>query len=86
MKAKSLFKTKTFKLGVIGFLSGITPIIIRCAYEHRFLSVNEAIETAALSSTFATILVGRAANDPVYTPNGLPGANKDDFNGTDNRS
>lgn len=77
--SKSLFQTKTFKLGVISFLSGIAPLAIRCAYEHRFLSVNEAIETAALSSTFVTVLVGRASNEPVYTPNGLPGANKEDF-------
>lgn len=79
MKARSLFETKTFKLGVIGFLSGIAPIAIRCSYEHRFLSVNEAIETAALTSTFATVLIGRAANSPVYTPESLPGANKEDY-------
>jgi hypothetical protein len=34
---------------------------------------------AALSSTLATTLVGRMDTNPVYTPDGLPGANKGDF-------
>lgn len=78
-KAKSLFKTRTFKLGLIGFLSGLVPIVIKCAYEHRGLSVDEAIAVATLAFTFATVLMGRANNHPVYTPDGLPGANKSDF-------
>lgn len=78
-KAKSLFKTRTFKLGLIGFLSGLAPIVIKCAYEHRGLSVDESIAASAMVFTFATVLMGRANNNPVYTPDGLPGANKSDF-------
>ncbi len=78
-KARSLFETKTFKTGLISLLAGLAPILIRCAYEQRGLSVEDAIVAASLCSTFASVLVGRMETSPVYTPDGLPGANKSNF-------
>lgn len=78
-KARSLFQTQTFKTGLLSFLAGLAPILIRCAYEHRSLSMEDAIVIASLCSTLASVLIGRMETSPVYTPDGLPGANKSDF-------
>lgn len=78
-KAKSLFKTKTFQGALLGFLGGLAPLIIPCFYQHRNINESEAIALAGLLTTFGWALVGRAQTSPVYTPDGLPGANKSDF-------
>jgi hypothetical protein len=78
-RAISLFQTKVFKTALVAFLSGLAPILIRCAYAHKGMSLEDALTVAALSSTLATTLVGRMDTNPVYTPDGLPGANKGDF-------
>ena len=86
IKARSLFHTRTFKLGLLGFLSGLTPVLIRCAYEYRGLSIDEAIGVAALCSSFAAALIGRCEISPVYTPDYLPGPNASEFTNTRDRS
>lgn len=79
IRAKSLFKTKTFQGALLGFLSGLAPLIIPCFYQQRSLNEIEAIALAGLLITFGWALIGRAQTSPVYTPDGLPGANKSDF-------
>lgn len=85
-QAQSLFATKTFKLGLLSLLSGVAPILIKCSYEQRKLSVDDAIAVAALFSAFATALIGRTETSPVYTPNYLPGPNASEFTNTRDRS
>jgi len=78
-KAVNLFQTQVFRVSIVAFLSGLAPILVRCAYEHRNLSLDDALTVVALSSTLATTLIGRMDTNPVYTPDGLPGANKQDL-------
>lgn len=85
-KARNLFHTRTFKLGLLGLLSGLAPIVIRCAYEQRNFSIDEAIALAALCSSFAAALIGRCETSPVYTPDYLPGPNASEFTNTRDRS
>jgi len=78
-KAKSLFATKTFQGAFLGFMGGLAPLIIPCFYQQRGINEQEAIALAGLLIVFGWALVGRAQTSPVYTPDGLPGANKSDF-------
>lgn len=78
-KAKSLFATKTFQGAFLGFMGALAPLIIPCFYQQRSMNEQEAIALAGLLITFGWALVGRAQTTPVYTPDGLPGANKSDF-------
>lgn len=72
----SLFATQTFKVALLAFVSGVSPILIRAAYSNNGISVDDAIACAALLTTFFTALVGRVDTNPVYTPDGIPGPNK----------
>lgn len=78
-KAKSLFVTKTFQGAFLGFMGGLAPLIIPCAYQRRLPNEIEAIAIVGLLTTFGWALIGRAQTSSVYTPDGLPGANKSDF-------
>lgn len=78
-KPRSLFATKTFRIGLISFLSAIAPLIVPCIYSRRFPNEAEAIAILGACSTFAFLLVGRVTTDPAYTSDFLPGPNKSDF-------
>lgn len=79
LKAKSLFQTKTFTNCTIALLGGIAPIAIACGYQHRCPTQNEAAAVAALILAFSSAMVGRVETSPVYTPSGVPGPSKKDF-------
>lgn len=78
-KAKSLFATKTFQGAFLGFLGGLAPLIIPCFYQRRGMNEQEAIAFVGLLIVFGWALIGRAQNNPVYTEDWMPGANKSDF-------
>lgn len=78
LRAKSLFRTKTFQGALLGFLAGLAPLVIPCFYERRFLRQEEAIALSGLVITFGWALIGRVQTSPVYTPRSLPGPNKTD--------
>lgn len=77
--AKSILKTRTFQGAVFTLIGGLAPIVISCGYQHRLLTENEAIAAAALLIGFSNAVVGRVQISPVYTPDGLPGPSKKDF-------
>lgn len=79
LMAKSLFATKTFQGALLALLGGIAPIAISCAYDGKPPTKEEAIAVAGLICTFSWALVGRTQISPVYTPDGLPGPNREDF-------
>lgn len=79
IRAKSLFKTKTFQGALLSFLAGLAPLVIPCFYQFRGMNEQEAIALAGLMVTFGWALVGRTQTSPVYTPDNLPGPNKSDF-------
>lgn len=79
IRAKSLFKTKTFQGALLGFLAGLAPLIIPCFYQRRTLTQDEAIALVGLIVTFGWALIGRVQKSPVYTPDSIPGPNKSDF-------
>jgi hypothetical protein len=76
---KSIWKSKTIQGGLITLLSSLTLIGVNCAYENRFPDKNEAVTIIGFVVAFAWTLVGRNQTAPIYTPDGLPGANKSDF-------
>ena len=78
-RAINLFQTKVFKSALVAFLTGLVPILIRCGYERRGMTLEDCLTVVALSSTLATTVIGRMDTSPVYTPDSLPGANKSDF-------
>jgi CDP-diglyceride synthetase len=78
-RAKSIFKTKTFQGAALGFMAGLAPVVIPCFYQTRMPSQDETIALAGLTITFVWALVGRIQTSAVYTPDGLPGPNKSDF-------
>lgn len=80
MKARSLFTTKTFQGALLGLLGGLIPILISCSYDGRKPTKEEAIAATGLVVTFSWALIGRTTANPVYTPQGLPGPNLEDFN------
>lgn len=77
--ARSLFATKTFRIGLVAFIGAATPIIIPCLYTRRAPNSDEAVTLASALIAFITLLVGRVETSPVYTPEGLPGPNKSDY-------
>lgn len=79
IRAKSLFKTKTFQGAFLGLLGGLAPLIIPCFYQRRLPNEIEAIALAGLLTTFGWALIGRVQTSAVYTPEGIPGPNKSDF-------
>ena len=78
-RPRSLFVTKTFKIGLISYLSGLFPVLLDCFYSQSLPNIEQSNTIVALSITFAFLLVGRTTNDPVYTPPQIPGANKQDY-------
>lgn len=78
-RAKSLFRTKTFQGAFFGFMGGLAPLIIPCFYQHRNINESEAIALIGLVTTFGWALIGRMETSPVYTPDGMLGPNKSDF-------
>lgn len=79
IKAKSLFKTKSFQGALLGALATLAPLVIPCFYQRRMLNQDECIALAGLLITFGWALVGRVQVSPVYTPDSLPGPNKSDL-------
>lgn len=76
---KSLFASRTCQAAAVALVGGLAPIALTCSYQHRLPKLEEAIATAALLTTFASTIVGRVQQSPVYTPDGLPGPSKSDF-------
>ena len=76
---RSLFITKTFIIGLLSFLSGCVPILLDSFYTSSPLTLQQINSLIALLITFGFLIVGRTTNDPVFTPPGLPGANKIDY-------
>lgn len=77
--AKSLFATRTFQGAVLGLVLGLTPIIVKCGYEHHWPTEEDSLEAIGLLGTFSWALIGRTQTSPVFTPQGMPGPNKSDF-------
>ena len=76
---KSIFSTKTFRAGVIAFLTGALPIIFECYYTERLPTLDESTALLGLVTTLGFLISGRATTQLVYTPNNLPGLDKADF-------
>lgn len=79
MKAKSILQTRTFQGAALALIGGLAPIAISCGYQQRLPTENEAIAAFSLLIGFSSAMVGRVQTTPVYTPDGLPGPSKKDF-------
>lgn len=78
MASKSIFHSKIFQAAAITLVSGLAAISLKCAYAHRAPTEEEAIAALGLFTTFGLTVAGRVNTNPVYTPIGLPGPNKDE--------
>lgn len=78
MASKSIFQSKIFQAAAITLVSGLTAISVKCCYGHRAPTEEEAIAVLGLFTTFGLTVAGRVNTDPVYTPIGLPGPDKDE--------
>lgn len=76
---QSLFRTNTFKASTITLIAGLVAITVDCSYDRRYPTKSEATSVVALFTAYSWALIGRGQNSPVYTPHGLPGADKEDF-------
>lgn len=79
VKAKNLFRTKTFQGATLSLLLGLAPFIVSCFYENRGLTKDEAVAIIGLIGAFGWALIGRVQTSPIYTPDYLPGPNRSDF-------
>jgi formaldehyde-activating enzyme involved in methanogenesis len=77
---KSIFSSKTFWGAVLTAVAGIAPIVGEAVEEGK-LSVDQTVNIVVILATTGTAVIGRVqANESlVYTPNGLPGPNKEDL-------
>lgn len=78
-EVKSLFASKTFLAVCFTAIASLAPLIGVAIKENK-LSVDNAVQIVLVLAGAGTAVVGRAAanNSLVYTPNGLPGINKED--------
>lgn len=81
-QARSLFVTKTFQGGILTLIGSIATLLIPCLYDSRMPDKQETTALIGCFLAFGWTLIGRASNEPVYTPDYLPGANQSDFSNT----
>ncbi len=77
---KSLFASKTFLAICFTAIASLAPLI-GVAVKEKKLSVDNAVQIILVLAGTGTAVVGRAAanNSLVYTPDGIPGMNRSDF-------
>ncbi len=77
-KAKSIFASKTFWAAVISVVAGAAPILSN-AVDKGQLNAKDISEITLVICAAASVVVGRvAAVERIYTPDILPGPNKQD--------
>lgn len=79
-EVKSLFASKTFLAICFTAIASLAPLI-GAAVKEKKLSVDNAVQIVLVLAGTGTAVIGRATanNSLVYTPDGVPGMNKSDF-------
>lgn len=77
--AKSIFSSKTFWGAALTAVAAIAPILGDAVRKHE-LSVQHTVNIVIILATTGATVAGRVqAESSIYTPDGLPGPNKSDF-------
>lgn len=77
---KSLFASKTFLAICFTAIASLAPLV-GVAIKEKKLTVDNAVQIVLVLAGTGTAVVGRAAANGslVYTPDGVPGMNRSDF-------
>jgi hypothetical protein len=77
---KSIFQSKTFWGAVLTAIAAISPVVAKNVEEYQNtgkIDPNSVSQIVVVLATTGLTILGRIeATEPVYTPKGLPGADK----------
>ncbi len=77
---KSIFQSKTFWGAVLTAIASISPVVAKDVTDYQNtgkIDANGISQIVVILATTGLTILGRVeATDTVYTPKGLPGANK----------
>ncbi len=76
---KSIFASKTIWGAVFTTVAAIAPIIGEAVDNRKILGKDVAQIVVILAGAAATVVGRVQAEEPIYTPHGLPGPNKEDL-------
>ncbi|NDJ19933.1 hypothetical protein [Myxacorys almedinensis] len=77
---KSVFQSKTFWGAILTAIAAISPVVAENIEEYQTtgkIDPNSVSQVVVVLATTGLTILGRIdATEPLYTPNGMPGANK----------
>ena len=78
-EAKSIFASRTFWGAVLAGVASLVPLAVKDIKAQK-ITVDDAGQAILILCGVGTAIVGRVnAQASIYTPDGLPGLNKSDF-------
>lgn len=79
IEAKSIFASRTFWGAILAGVASLVPLSVNSIKEGE-ITVDDVGQAVLILCGVGTAIVGRVdAQAQIYTPNGLPGPNKSDF-------
>ena len=78
-EAKSIFASRTFWGAVLAGVASLVPLSVNSIKAQK-ITVDDVGQAVLILCGVGTAIVGRVnAQAQIYTPNGLPGLNKSDY-------
>jgi uncharacterized membrane protein (DUF441 family) len=77
--AKSLFASKTFWGVILATLAALVPLTVNAIEEKKLSAKNGGAMVLVIIGALQAIVGRVSATEKVYTPDGLPGPNKQDL-------